>query len=298
MSTGTQQLRAPIIAPSAIKEIADGVWVIPDSDHTLLVPNIGIIIGARATLVIDTGFGPDNARAVMQEARRLSAGRPVYLTHTHCHPEHGFGANVVAGDVTIVYNETQWNELQEKGPILLRMFRNQIPSLAPMLDGVEFVRPDFLYNGSLTLDLGRGPVVEFREFGGAHSRGDQAILVRGSKSVLFTGDLIEEGYFGILGDSESHVIPWIDRLKRLQQLEPGLVVPGHGHLGGPELIANYRAYFELARRRVDELRAAGELNEADIVERVTTELLELHPDWQNRNWVTKTVADLTWPARA
>jgi glyoxylase-like metal-dependent hydrolase (beta-lactamase superfamily II) len=298
MSTGTQQLRAPIIAPSAIKEIADGVWVIPDSDHTLLVPNIGIIIGARATLVIDTGFGPDNARAVLEQARRLSAGRPVYLTHTHCHPEHGFGANVVAGDITIVYNETQWNELQEKGPILLRMFRNQIPSLARRLDGVEFVRPDFLYNGSLTLDLGRGPVVELREFGGAHSRGDQAIVVRGSKSVLFTGDLIEEGYFGILGDSESHVIPWIDRLKRFQQLEPGLVVPGHGHLGGPELIANYRAYFELARRRVDELRAAGELNEADIVERVTTELLELHPDWQNRNWATKTVADLAWPARA
>lgn len=77
MSTGTQQWRAPIVAPNGITEIAGGVWVIPDSDHTPLVPNIGIIVGARASLVIDTGFGADNARAVMQEARRLSAGRPV-----------------------------------------------------------------------------------------------------------------------------------------------------------------------------------------------------------------------------
>jgi glyoxylase-like metal-dependent hydrolase (beta-lactamase superfamily II) len=298
MSTRTQQLRAPIVAPNGITEIAGGVWVIPDLDHTLLVPNIGIIVGARATLVIDTGFGPDNARAVMQEARRLSAGLPVYLTHTHCHPEHGFGANVIAGEVTVVYNETQWNELQEKGPNLLRMFRNQIPSQARMLDGVEFVRPDFLYNGSMTLDLGDGQMVEFREFGGAHSRGDQGILVRGSKSVLFTGDLIEEGYFGILGDNESHVITWIDRLKRLEQLNPEVVVPGHGHVGGRELIAIYREYFEHTKRRVDELRAVAELPEADIVKRVTAELLDLHPDWQNQNWARKAVSDLSWPARA
>jgi glyoxylase-like metal-dependent hydrolase (beta-lactamase superfamily II) len=272
--------------------------VIPDSDHTLLVPNIGIAVGTRATLVIDTGFGADNARSVLEEARRLADGRPVYLTHTHCHPEHGFGANVIANEVTVVYNETQWNELEEKGPILLRMFRDQIPALAPMLDGVEFLRPDLLYNGSLTLDLGDGPVVELHEVGGAHSRGDQAVVVRGPAPVLFTGDLVEEGYFGILGDNESRVLPWIDRLNRLEQLKPDVVVPGHGHLDGPELIANYRAAYEHARRRVDELRAAGALTEGQIVEQVTSELLDLHPDWRNRNWAGRAVADLGWPARA
>jgi len=297
MSTGTHQLKAPIIASSAIKEIAEGVWVIPDSDHTLLVPNIGIIVGPKATLIIDTGFGTDNARAALEQARRFGNGRSIFLTHTHCHPEHGFGANVIAQDVTIVYNDEQWNELQEKGPVLLRMFRERMPALAPMLGGVEFVRPDIRYTGSLTLDLGEGRMVEFREFGGAHSRGDQAILVRGSKSVLFTGDLVEERYFGILGDHESHVIPWIDRLNRLEQLNPELVVPGHGHMSGPELIVTYRAYFELARRRVVELRLAGKLSEEQIVEQVGAELVDLHPDWENRIWAKKAVSDLIWPSR-
>jgi len=75
------------------------------------------------------------------------------------------------------------------------------------------------------------------------------------------------------------------------------VVPGHGLLGGPELITDYCAYFEHARRRVAELRAVGELPEAGIVDRVTDELLELHPDWENRNWARVTVSDLTWPSR-
>lgn len=297
MSTGTQQFRAPIVTTSGLREIADAVWVIPDSEHILLVPNIGIIVGPRATLVIDTGFGPDNARAVLEQARRLSDRRPIFLTHTHCHPEHGFGANVVAGEVTILYNDAQWSELQEKGSVLLRMFRDRLPALAPMLDGVEFVSPDIHYTGSLKLDLGGGRIVEFREFGGAHSRGDQAIFVRGSKSVLFTGDLVEERYFGILGDHESHVIPWIDRLNGLMQFSADVVVPGHGHMGGTELIVNYRAYFELARDRVNELRA-GKLTEPEIVEQVSAELLDLHPDWENRIWAKKAVSDLTWPSRA
>jgi len=299
MSTDTRppQLKAPIIEIGGLTAVADRVWVIPDAEHTLLVPNVGIVVGTRATLVIDTGFGSDNARAVLAEARRLADGRPIYLTHTHCHPEHGFGANAISGQVTVAYNETQWYELEEKGPILLRMFSEQIPPLAPMLDGVEFIRPGLLYTGALTLDLGGQLLVELREVGGAHSRGDQAILVRGASSVLFTGDLVEEGYFGILGDNESRVIPWIDRLNRLEALEPEIVVPGHGEISGPELIAGYRGYFEHARSRVNALRADGELGEAEIAEQVTGELLDMYPDWRNRNWAAKAVSDLSWPAR-
>ena len=296
MSTAPQ-FKTPVVEPERIEEVAEGVWVIPDADHTLLVPNVGVVVGTRATLVVDTGFGSENARLVLAAAKRLSDGRPIYLTHTHCHPEHGFGANAIANDVTVVYNAAQWDELQEKGPILLQMFRKQIPPLASLLDGVEFVRPELLYTGSLSLDLG-GPTVELFEVGGAHSRGDQAIVIRSSKLVLFTGDLVEEGYYGILGDGESHALPWIDRLNRLERLGAELVVPGHGHSGGRELIPMYRAYFEHAKRRVGELRADGRLSEDEIAETVAQEVLDLHPGWQNKPWARKTVDDLRWPARA
>jgi hypothetical protein len=69
-------------------------------------------------------------------------------------------------------------------------------------------------------------------------------------------------------------------------------------MGGPELIVNYGAYFEFAKRHVDERRTAGDLSEAEIVDRVSAELLDLHPDWEYRQWARKTVSDLTWPSRA
>lgn len=53
---------------------------------------------------------------------------------------------------------------------------------------------------------------------------------------------------------------------------------------GPELIATYRDYFEFAKRRVTELRAGRDLAEAEIVDRVPDELLELHPDWEQQIW--------------
>ena len=75
------------------------------------------------------------------------------------------------------------------------------------------------------------------------------------------------------------------------------MVPGHGLPGGPERIADYRAYLELATRRVNELRAADELSEAEIANRVSAEVLGLHPDWQNQIWARKAVEDLTSQAR-
>ena len=75
-------------------------------------------------------------------------------------------------------------------------------------------------------------------------------------------------------------------------------MPGHGLAGGPERIADYRAYLELAKRRVDELRAAGELSEDEIVDQVSPEVLGVHPDWKNQIWARKAVEDLRWPARA
>src|ERR1700674_634997 len=49
----------PTVDPSAIREIAVDVFVIPDH-RVPLVPNIGIIGGRDAVLVVDTGMGPAN----------------------------------------------------------------------------------------------------------------------------------------------------------------------------------------------------------------------------------------------
>src|SRR3954468_698366 len=90
-------------------EIAEGVHVIPDN-RVPLVPNVGIVVGDRAALVIDTGLGPRNGAHVLDQARRLAGHRALYLTMTHFHPEHGYGAQAFAGAATIVAPRAQRDE--------------------------------------------------------------------------------------------------------------------------------------------------------------------------------------------
>src|SRR2546421_13083673 len=95
-STGQPALQDMSNAPPPIVrgepvEVSDGVFVIPDN-RVELVPNVGIVVGTQAALVIDTGLGPRNGAYVLEQARRLAPERRLYLTITHFHPEHGFGA--------------------------------------------------------------------------------------------------------------------------------------------------------------------------------------------------------------
>ena len=103
---------APVVHGVPV-EIASGVFVIPDG-RVPLVPNVGVIVGDRAALVVDTGLGPRNGAIVHNIAGKLAGERPLLLTLTHFHPEHGFGAQAFS-KATILYNRAQRQEFREEG---------------------------------------------------------------------------------------------------------------------------------------------------------------------------------------
>src|SRR4051812_28090020 len=74
---------APIVRGEPV-QVSDGVFVIPDQ-RVELVPNVGIVVGENAALVIETGIGPRNGAYVLEQARRLAGERRLYLTITHFH---------------------------------------------------------------------------------------------------------------------------------------------------------------------------------------------------------------------
>src|SRR5579863_7681315 len=161
----------PLVAEGATQEIAAGVHVIPDR-RVEFVPNIGIVLGNRAALVIDTAMGARNGERVLAEARRLGGDRKLLLTTTHFHPEHAFGAAPFAPHATYVCNLAQAQELAAKGREFVELFSTFGPGLAQLLDGVELVPPDVAFaGGSAQIDLG-GRIVELHEIGPAHTRGD------------------------------------------------------------------------------------------------------------------------------
>jgi glyoxylase-like metal-dependent hydrolase (beta-lactamase superfamily II) len=77
---------------------------------------------------------------------------------------------------------------------------------------------------------------------------------------------------------------WIDVLRRLEELEPAVVVPGHGAVGDVGIIAAAREFHELLRDET--LRLAAEAVEVDeVVARLEPELLARHPDWEQPEWI-------------
>jgi glyoxylase-like metal-dependent hydrolase (beta-lactamase superfamily II) len=282
-STETQKPPAPVVADVEPEEIATGVHVIPDG-RVPLVPNIGIVVGEREALVVDTGMGPKNGRRVLGKARALT-DKPLVLTVTHFHPEHGFGAQEFS-EARIVYNRTQHEELAEKGAPYLEMFRTFGDAVAEQLDGVELVDPDELYDGDLTFDLG-GTTVELHEFGLAHTRGDQVVFLP-EQGVLFTGDLVETRLFPIFpwfppDDVDVNGSRWIDVLGRLEVLQPDVVVPGHGEVGGPDLIRQVRAYLEDVRERVS--AASDGRSSEEVKAALEPEIRAAYPTWDAPEWI-------------
>jgi glyoxylase-like metal-dependent hydrolase (beta-lactamase superfamily II) len=280
------ELTDPAVRVSGAREIAPDLLVIPN-DHVDLVPNIGVVGGTEAVLVVDTGIGTANAAQVLAFAREVAKGRRLYLTTTHFHPEHAFGAQVFAGEATYLVNRGQAEDLATRGPGYLAMFRGLGEPIARRLDGVHVPAPDEVYDGSRDLDLG-GRTVRLRPTGRGHTAGDQVVEVPDA-GVLFTGDLAETGQFAIFPwfpphDTDVSGVGWLAVLDRLVSAGPRVVVPGHGDIGGLPVLTDVRDYLRELRdetwRRRDSAMDSGRL-----VAEVRAVLVERHPEWAGREWI-------------
>ncbi|MFF4401029.1 MBL fold metallo-hydrolase [Streptomyces sp. NPDC001480] len=283
----------PVVDVTGAQELAEDLLVVPDRGVDL-VPNIGVIGGRHSVLVVDTGMGPANAEAVLTLAAEYARGRKLYLTTTHFHPEHAFGAQVFKEHATYVVNAAQAEDLKVKGPGYLGMFRGLGEVVADRLRGVELVEPDVVHDGTYELDLG-GRVVRLEATGRAHSRGDQVVRVPDA-DVLFTGDLVEAGQFAIFPwfpphDTDVSGLRWLTVLERLAARPPRVVVPGHGAIGGPRLLADVRDYLRLLRDETWARRDTA-VSRSAIVEEVSALMIERHPEWAGREWIEKSVGCL------
>jgi glyoxylase-like metal-dependent hydrolase (beta-lactamase superfamily II) len=286
MSETQPEPPAPVIQGDPV-EIADGVHVIPDG-RVPLVPNIGFVEGDRSVLVVDTGMGPRAGATVLEHARRIADGRPLILTLTHFHPEHGYGAQAFAGQATIVYNTAQRDELAAKGVPYAEMFKGFGQTVADALEGFELTLPDVVYDGpSAEIDLG-GRVVRLLTWGLAHTGGDQVVHLP-AEGILFGGDLFETRMFPIVpwfppDDTDVDGSRWIDVLGKVIDVGAATIVPGHGEVTDATLVSDVRDYLAWVRGEASRLKAAG-VSADDAVAELEPVALERWSTWENPEWI-------------
>src|SRR3954466_11983119 len=106
----------PVLGEDTVK-VSDHVWAI------MGWPNIAIIVGSRATLVVDTGLGPRNGATIARVVAKVAPGnQKLFLTTTHFHPEHAGGdAGFPAGTI-LIRNAVQQREMELHGKEVIDQF--------------------------------------------------------------------------------------------------------------------------------------------------------------------------------
>ena len=259
------------------------------SEHVSAImgfPNVAIVVGERATLVVDTGLGPRNGAIALHEALKLARGPVLYLTTTHYHPEHAAGEGAFPANTILVRPIAQQKELEEGGMQFVEMFSSRSAQMKELLAGVKFRAPDITFEKEITLDLG-GVTARLFWMGQAHTKGDELIDVE-PDSTLISGDVVQNKMVPNLPDDNASMRGWVEILAKLRPMKWKYVVPDHGALGDGSLIEEDYQFFSQLEARALELKREGKSAD-EAGQALVAEFKAKFPAWPNLSAVPNVV---------
>jgi cyclase len=235
-------------------EVRDNVWVWTlggERIESSYGSNCTAVAGREAVLLVDPLIAPAHARLV-EAALRTKTRLPVrFVVLTHHHTDHALGAGWFANRGTTIVAHRACEEAMAAEHAKLIEARRKVPALAELFADARPCRPSLDYEDEvLTFDLGNCVARVFHP-GPGHTAGDTVVHLD-SESVAVCGDLVSAGYHV---NYEDAALPKLEEgLNVLRDLGARSYVPGHGAIGGPELLENQRRYH----RAVAEAARSGD----------------------------------------
>ncbi len=270
VSQAKAQSSMPLLSADSTMQVSPHVYAM------IGFPNIAIVVGDRATLVIDTGMGTRNGATVLREAEKLSKNPKLFLTTTHFHPEHAMGEDAFPAGTILIRPTVQQQEMDQRKDEFIQMFSKMSAQNKELLTGLKLRTPDLLFDREVKLDLG-GVTARLFWLGPAHTRGDEMIFVE-QDSVLIPGDIVQSKLVPNMPNDDASPKNWIAILDQLAPLKPRFVVPDHGALGDGSLIAQERAFLVDVETKSLALKRKGTpVDEAG--KQVTAEMKTKYPEW-------------------
>lgn len=222
----------------------DGAWEqVADGVHAFLgtggMPNAVCVIGGESAVVIDTLFTPRHARQ-MRAAFRETTDLPLLaVVNTHFHGDHIFGNAEFEVDRVIAHTFTR-EHLARSGSDYVELLGRIRPDLAPEWPADVIRLPTEVITDRLVLDLGGLHVHLLHHGRTAHTGGDLVAVIP-ERRVLVASDLVFNGIVPVMRDGDLRGLE--ATLGELRDDESyDVVVPGHGGLGGRELVETQRAF--------------------------------------------------------
>lgn len=273
-TAGLAQSHDPILGESTTK-ISEHVWAI------MGFPNIAIVVGSRATLVVDTGLGPKNGATIARVAAKLAPNNTrLYLTTTHFHPEHAGGEPGFPPTTILIRDAVQQQEMEKHGQEMIDMFSGRSAENKELLAGVVLRPPDVTFTQEATVDLG-GVTARLLWFGGAHTKGDELTFVEPDRTLV-SGDVVQNKVIpNIFGDGGTPAT-WLEVLDKIDALNAAHVLPDHSEPGDGSLVAAERTLIAGIQTKALALKQQG-VSVEEAGKQISADLKTQHPDWANTN---------------
>jgi len=270
----------PLVRENATVRVGPHTYVIPDN-NVGLVPNVGIVVGSKATLVIDPGLGRRNGETVLKEVAKVSHNPALMIASTHFHPEHTTGYVAFPATAKYVNSTVQEAEFDENGMQMVRTFSGRSPMTADLLKDAARRTADITFEREHTIDLG-DVRVRMVVVGPTHTKGDTGLFVE-PDGVLFAGDVVMNESFLAANDASS-MAAWLKAFDTFEAMRPSTIVPSHGAVGTGALIPVNRALMQTIATRAAALKAQGKSSD-DAVATIQAELTAAHPGWPRANGI-------------
>jgi glyoxylase-like metal-dependent hydrolase (beta-lactamase superfamily II) len=252
-----------------VNEVASGVYACVAGASQAAVGNAAIVDTGARTIVVDsfmTTVGGAELRTVAEQV----TGRSVFmLVNTHWHGDHTFG-NQVFADVSIVSTEVTSRAIasdstsnldaygaevdaaianfeamlkseSEADRILAERRLRRLALLRQDVGIFQMTLPNVLIDNQLIIEDQRR--VEILTYGGGHTDSDVFVWVPDVRTVV-AGDLGFHGKHPRMVDG--HPQTWAEILRRILELGPTTVIPGHGEPGDEGQLELLIPYFEEA----------------------------------------------------
>jgi len=254
-STNRDVLDARELPPPRVETVAERVYAYIQPDGGWWINNTGFVLGEDRVLCIDTCATERRTRAFLdavdgvQREQGLDGARGARLVvSTHQHGDHTNG-NCLLPDATIIGHPRCRDAIRAMG--ILRPDGLWEPvdwgALEPAPPFVTFEHRLDVYVDDL--------LVELHHFGTAAHTTDDVVAWIPQHRVLFTGDLVFNGGtpFVLMGSVAGSLVA----LDCVMELEPDIIVPGHGEVCGPEVVDIAGEYLRFLQQTAAQAKEAG-----------------------------------------
>lgn len=222
-----------------IERLAEGVWVgIPGLNEGAMA---AVVDGSQMLVLDTTSYNVFASRFVTETAAAEGCPGPTLLYISHRHFDHFGGADAIDAPVIghRLTREAMSRYTQEWLDRSLAGWIEEGAVVPELVRAPKIVLPEILFESRLIVQVGRFPV-ELLHVGGHCA--DQTVAYLPEQRVLFASDNVFNGKEPYTGDGD--LVAWIESLERMRALPVEVVIPGHGPVGGPELLTAQQEQLE------------------------------------------------------